>query len=129
MVASPLLSSRVDSWLWCVRVFKTRNLSKTSCLAGHVTIDGRKAKPSSAVTVGNRVTVRTSVGVRELEVLALPATRVSASDLDAFIVDHTPPPPPRESPQRAGGITRERGLGRPTKKDRRAIDSWRAGGG
>lgn len=127
MVTELPASARLDYWLWCVRVFKTRAVAKEACLAGHVAIDSRRAKPASTVSVGQRVTVRTPVGVRVLEVLALPPTRVSAADVTAFLVDHTPPTPPRQSPQYTPGVTRERGLGRPTKKDRRAIESWRAG--
>jgi ribosome-associated heat shock protein Hsp15 len=120
---------RVDIWLWCVRLHKTRQLAKKACLSGHVTIDGRRAKPASVVHPGDTVTVTTPRGKKIVEVLALPATRVSAATVGAFALDHTPPPPPATSSSGpVSPVWRERGLGRPTKKDRRAIEKWRSEG-
>jgi ribosome-associated heat shock protein Hsp15 len=120
--------SRVDVWLWCVRVHKTRQLAKQACLSGHVTVNGAKAKPATVVTTGSVVQVVTRLGKKTFSVLATPGSRVSASDVAAFARDVTPPgdivtPLSRKS----AGVSRERGLGRPTKKDRRAIDKWRGG--
>jgi ribosome-associated heat shock protein Hsp15 len=117
--------SRVDVWLWCIRVHKTRQQAKQACLSGHVTVAGVKAKPATPVTVGSVIQVVTRLGKKTFEVLALPGSRVSASDVAAFARDITPPgdivtPASRKS----AGVIRERGLGRPTKKDRRAIDKW-----
>lgn len=120
--------SRVDVWLWCVRVHKTRQQAKQACLSGHVTVGGAKAKPATVVTVGSVVQVVTHLGKKTFEVLATPGSRVTASDVAAFALDVTPPgdivtPVSKKS----AGVSRERGLGRPTKKDRRAIDKWLGG--
>jgi len=125
--------SRVDFWLWCVRAYRTRQHAKQACLSGHVRIEGKKAKPAATIRVGHTVTVTTPAGKRTLEVLAAPGSRVSAADVPAFVNDLTPPSP-QSSPGQSGasrvpsGVWRERGLGRPTKKDRRSIDQWRQGG-
>jgi ribosome-associated heat shock protein Hsp15 len=121
-------TSRVDVWLWCVRIHKTRQLAKQACLSGHVTVGGAKAKPATVVSVGSVVHVVTRVGKKTFEVLATPGSRVQASDVAAFARDIAPPgdiitPVSRKS----AGVSRERGLGRPTKKDRRAIDKWQGG--
>lgn len=121
-------TSRVDVWLWCVRVHKTRQQAKQACLSGHVTVGGSKAKPATTVTVGSVVRVVTHLGKKTFEVLATPGSRVSPSDVAAFARDITPPgdiitPASRKT----AGVSRERGLGRPTKKDRRAIDKWLGG--
>lgn len=94
-------------------------------MSGHVTVSSTKAKPATAVTVGSVVEVTTPRGKRTFDVLATPGSRVSASDVAAFARDITPPgdlitPGSHKDP----GVRRERGLGRPTKKDRRAIDKW-----
>ncbi len=117
--------SRVDVWLWCVRVHKTRQQAKQACLSGHVTVGSTKAKPATTVTAGSIVHITTPRGKKTFEVLATPGSRVSASDVAAFARDVTPPGE-LTTPLSGGsaGVRRERGLGRPTKKDRRAIDKW-----
>ena len=118
----------MDHWLWCVRAYRSRALAKQACLAGHVSIEGRKAKPATAITVGKTLTLTTPQGQKTLNVLALPPTRVSASDSAAFAKDLTPESAsPTTRGSRWEGIRRERGLGRPTKKDRRAIERWQSG--
>ena len=121
-------TSRVDVWLWCVRVHKTRQQAKQACLSGHVTVGGSKAKPATSVTVGSVVQVVTRLGKKTFEVLATPGSRVSASDVAAFARDITPPGDiVTPASKMTTGVSRERGLGRPTKKDRRAIDKWLGG--
>ncbi len=117
--------SRVDVWLWCVRVHKTRQQAKQACLASHVSVGGTKAKPATMVTTGSVVQVVTPRGKKTFEVLATPGSRVAASDVAAFARDITPPGDIiTPASKKAAGVSRERGLGRPTKKDRRAIDKW-----
>jgi ribosome-associated heat shock protein Hsp15 len=129
MVRSPdNTGGRVDVWLWSVRVHKTRQQAKQACLSGHVVVGGSKAKPATSVRVGHVIQVTTALGKKTLEVLAIPGSRVSAADVAAFALDITPAgdlltPVARKS----AGVSRERGLGRPTKKDRRAIDKWLGG--
>lgn len=115
--------TRVDRWLWTVRLVKTRSLAAQACRAGHVHINGARAKPAAAVNVGD--TVRARLGGREriVEVARLPATRVGAELAVACLIDRSPPPPPRDP--LAGLLPRDPGAGRPTKRDRRQLDQAR----
>jgi ribosome-associated heat shock protein Hsp15 len=106
-----------------VRVFKTRSRAAAACKGGHVRIDGRPAKPASAVRVGVRVQVRAGDRDRVLEVAALVGKRVPAPVAATCVVDHSPPPPPRDTVTPM--FRRDRGTGRPTKKDRRRLDRLR----
>lgn len=110
-------------WLWAVRLFKTRSLASDACKGGHVRINGRPAKPSTHVRVGDRVAAHVYDRERELEVVRLIDGRVSAPLAAECVVDHSPPPPPREYV--APLFRRDPGTGRPTKKDRRRLDRLR----
>lgn len=116
--------TRIDQWLWGVRVFKTRSLATDACRGGHVRINGTAAKPASPVRVGDRIEVRAGDRDRVLEVARLIEKRVSAPLAAACLVDHSPPPPPREHVP-APLFQRARGTGRPTKRDRRQLDRFR----
>ncbi len=112
---------RLDKWLWSVRVFKTRPLATAACRAGHVLIGELEAKPGRDVHVGETVTVRVGVITRTLKITGLPRSRVSAKQLPEFMTDLTPPAE-YERAKQAGiehMLARQRGIGRPTKKDRR----------
>ena len=115
--------TRIDRWLWTVRLVKTRSLAAQACRAGHVHINGVRAKPAAAVKVGD--TVRARLGGREriVEVARLPATRVGAELAAACLIDRSPPTPPRGP--LAGLFPRDPGAGRPTKRDRRQLDQAR----
>ena len=116
-------SVRIDQWLWSVRMTKTRSDAAAACRSGHVRINGTTAKPSSAVKVGDRVEARLHQRERILEVTALVAKRVGAPIAADCYVDHSPPEPERiEQPP---VFERERGAGRPTKRDRRQLDKLR----
>jgi ribosome-associated heat shock protein Hsp15 len=119
---APLTSVRVDSWIWAVRVLKTRSAATTSSKAGHVTVNDERAKAAQSVRVGDEVRVRSGEGERILVVRRLIVKRVSAVVAAECYEDLTPPPPPKE--ERVLTAVRERGAGRPTKKDRRDIDKW-----
>ncbi len=114
---------RVDAWVWAVRLFRTRSQATTACRAGHVRVNDERAKPAQPVRVGDRVEVRGGPRVRVVEVAGLLAKRVGAPEAQAAYVDHSPPPPPRETASPVG--RRERGAGRPTKKERRQLDRLR----
>jgi ribosome-associated heat shock protein Hsp15 len=116
-------TTRVDQWLWAVRVFKTRSLATAACRGGHVRINGTAAKPARPVRLGDRVEVRAGDRDRVLEVVRLIDRRVSAPIAAECIIDHSPPPPPREYV--APLFRRDPGSGRPTKRDRRRIDRLR----
>lgn len=115
--------TRVDRWLWAVRLFKTRGEATDACRGGHVRVNGRPAKAATTVAVGDQVNVRTHGGERSVEVRQLLEKRVGAALAADSYIDHTPPPPPRE--ERVA--ERERGAGRPTKRERRQLDRWQRG--
>lgn len=116
-------SVRVDQWVWGVRLAKTRSQATAACKAGHVRVGDATAKPSQPVRVGDIVRVRLHGFEKTYEVTGLPTKRGSASEAAAHFIDHTPPPPPKE--ERAAPIIRERGTGRPTKRERRQLDELR----
>lgn len=113
---------RVDQWLWAVRLYKTRSLATTACRGGHVRINGASAKAAAPVRIGDRIEVTVGQRERILEVAALISKRVSAPKAAECLVDHSPPPPPKEE---YVPMFRPSGLGRPTKRNRRQIDRLR----
>lgn len=113
----------MDRWIWAVRLFRTRSLAANACRAGHVRVNGVKAKPSSAVRVGDELRVLTPGGERIVVVRRVIEQRVGAPEAVASYEDRTPPPPPRE--EAVFTPRRERGAGRPTKRDRRMIERLR----
>ncbi|KGJ82875.1 hypothetical protein GY21_00605 [Cryobacterium roopkundense] len=119
----PVLTARVDSWTWGVRLFKTRSMATAACRAGHVRVNGDKAKAAQSLRIGDEVRVRTDGFDRVLIVSRLIVKRVGAIVAAECFVDHTPPPPPRE--EVAMVPTRDRGAGRPTKRERRDIEELR----
>ncbi|GAB2525691.1 hypothetical protein GCM10027064_23800 [Microbacterium petrolearium] len=116
-------SVRLDVWLWAVRVYKTRSLATTAVRGGHVRVNGDPVKASYAVKIGDEVRVRIAGFDRVLGVRELLLKRVGAPVAAQAYEDRTPPPPPREFV--APIVTRDRGAGRPTKRERRAIDQLR----
>ena len=116
-------SVRVDAWVWAVRLYKTRSQATAACRAGHVRIDGERAKPAQKVGVGSTVEVRGGERLRVVEVRQLLTKRVGAPVAQAAYLDHSPPPPPKELASAFG--VRDRGAGRPTKRERRQLDKLR----
>ncbi|UVJ39333.1 RNA-binding S4 domain-containing protein [Arthrobacter sp. CJ23] len=116
--ASPA-NVRIDAWLWAIRVYKTRSVSTTACRAGHVRINENPAKASQTVIVGDTIRVREPGYERILEVRRLIAKRVGAEAASHCFTDHTPPRPVAPA---LGLPQRDRGAGRPTKKDRREME-------
>lgn len=116
-------STRVDRWIWAIRLYKTRADATDACRGGHVTVNGKSAKPATAVRVGDRVEVRVHGTDRDVEVAQVIDKRVGAAVAITCFVDHTPPPPEVD---RTRVAERERGMGRPTKRDRRRLDEWRS---
>ena len=113
---------RVDRWVWAIRLFKTRGDATDACKGGHVHVNGKSAKPATPVRPGDRVEARVHDTNRVVEVVQLIDKRVGAAAAAACFVDHTPPPPEVD---RTRVAARERGTGRPTKRERREIDRWR----
>jgi ribosome-associated heat shock protein Hsp15 len=114
--------TRVDAWLWAVRVTKTRSQATDACRGGHVRVNGTPAKAATPVRVGDRVEARVAGRARVLEVGRLIDKRVGAPVAAECYVDHSPPPPARDE---VPVFARDRGAGRPTKRDRRRLDRFR----
>jgi len=120
---------RVDKWLWAIRIFKSRSLATKVTKEGKVHINGKKAKPSSAVEVGDRLTVG-KIGYQfQFEVVKLIGKRVGAPIAVECYIDHTPEEELKKYDRWFVGKgrpeMREKGAGRPTKKERREIDEFK----
>jgi ribosome-associated heat shock protein Hsp15 len=116
-------TTRIDSWLWAVRIYKTRSAATDACRGGHVRVNGSRVKPATPVRVGDRVEANVHHRQRVLEVVRLVDKRVGASIAAECLVDHSPPPPPRD--EAAPVFARDPGAGRPTKRQRRQLDRFR----
>ena len=117
---------RIDKYLWAVRVFKTRSQAADACKKGRVTIDGVDVKPSRIVKPGEEVNVKRPPIVRTYKVLMTLQNRVSAKLAPDYVEDITSQEELLKLDQDKFGsfYYRERGAGRPTKKERRIIDSF-----
>ena len=115
----------MDSWIWSVRLAKTRSSASSACRAGHVRVNGTRVKPAHPVRAGDEVRVRQESWDRVVEVVKVISKRVSAPVAAECYLDHSPPPPPRD--RVVPVATRDRGAGRPTKRDRRTMEKWLRG--
>ena len=120
---------RLDKYLWAVRLYKTRSIAADACQCGKVlmTADSRPLKPSHEVKVGERYSLNIDQLHKEIEVLALPPNRVGAPLVQGFIIDRTPHEE-YERIQMARQYAfekRDRGVGRPTKRERREIEEFK----
>jgi ribosome-associated heat shock protein Hsp15 len=115
---------RLDQWLWAVRLFKTRALSAAAIRAGSVEVNARPAKPAREVRAGETVTVRQGLILRTLRVVAAPPSRVGAKLVPQYCTDLTPASELEQvREQRMQQVrAREKGSGRPTKRERREVD-------
>jgi ribosome-associated heat shock protein Hsp15 len=116
-------STRVDKWLWAVRVYKTRTEATDACRAGHVRVNSASAKPATLVKLGDTVEARAGGRGRVLEVTGIIEKRAGAAVATSCYTDRSPPPPAEAAAQ--VNFARERGAGRPTKRDRRALERLR----
>ncbi len=116
-------STRVDSWIWAVRLSKTRSAATAACRAGHVHVNGERAKAAQPVHIGDEVRLRNTDLERTVRVARLVAKRVGAVVAAECVIDLTPPPLPKE--EVAATIRRDRGAGRPTKRERRDLERLR----
>ena len=119
---SEVTRARVDAWTWAVRLFPTRSAAGAACKAGHVRVNGERAKPATIVVPGDEVHVRGGERERIVVVQRTVVKRVGAPVAVACYLDRSPAPPPKDHIE-AG--TRDRGAGRPTKRDRRLIQKLR----
>ncbi len=116
-------SIRIDKWLWAVRLFKTRNTAAEACKGGKVKIDGKVVKPSRDIKVGDLISIQQTPIIKEVKVLQIIKNRVSAKLAVESVEDITP----KEEYDKLKMMNelnyerRDRGVGRPTKKERRTI--------
>ncbi len=117
-------AARLDQWLWAVRLFKSRALATSAIRAGSVEVSERAAKPSREVHAGETVTVRQGLIIRTLRVVGIPESRVGAKRVPDFCTDLTPASEyDKVKLQRLQHVlAREKGSGRPTKRERRDLD-------
>lgn len=117
---------RIDKWLWAVRVFKTRSLATDACRNGRVTIAGIPTKPSRDVRIGETIVVKKDEMTRTYKVLGVLEQRVGAQVAKQYVEDLTPASEfeKKREPNFLPPMHRPKGAGRPTKKDRRALDSF-----
>ncbi len=116
-------STRIDRWLWAVRLMKTRPDAVAACRGGHVRINDRPAKASATVAPGDRVQARVGDATKIVEVVRVIQKRVGAVNAVTCYLDRTPVAPTEHVVPVAA---RDRGAGRPTKKDRRLMEKWHA---
>lgn len=117
---------RVDKFLWCVRYFKTRSLATNACKTGKVKIKGANVKPSREVFPQDKITIRKNQINYEIEILDVPTSRLGAKLVGLYVNDITPKEAfeNMELLKYSKDYYRKKGVGRPTKKDRRDIDDW-----
>ncbi|GGZ03626.1 RNA-binding S4 domain-containing protein [Streptomyces nitrosporeus] len=116
-------SVRVDAWIWSVRLTKTRSQAAAACRAGHVRVNGERARPSRPLRAGDEVRLRQSGRDRIVVVKKIVRKRIGPPVAVECYVDNSPPPPPREEAFQVP--VRDRGAGRPTKRDRREMERLR----
>lgn len=115
---------RIDKWLWAVRIFKTRSLASEACRSGKVKILGQVIKPSRELKAGEEITIAFPPIVKTVKVVELIANRVSAKLVTGYMQDLTPEDEYQKL-KRENKVNfefRERGIGRPTKRERREIE-------
>ena len=117
---------RIDKYLWCIRVFKTRSIATTACKKGQVKIDNKSLKPSKEIFGDELIFVRKNQINYQIKVLDLPESRVGAKIVDLYRKDVTPKEEFEKTDllKYAKDYYRKKGTGRPTKKDRRDIDDY-----
>jgi ribosome-associated heat shock protein Hsp15 len=115
---------RIDKWLWCVRIFKTRNQATVACRTGKVRISDQAVKPSRELREGEVITISQDAMKKSVKVLAALHHRIGAKLVEQYMEDVTPAEEIEKMKMRkdAGFGYRLRGLGRPTKKERREIE-------
>ena len=119
-------TARIDKWLWAARIFKTRSIASDACKNGRVTIGGVNMKPSRSVKVGDVVSVKKPPITYSFKVLKTIEQRVRAKLLPEIYENVTDPKQYEllEMSRISGFVDRARGTGRPTKKERRALDAF-----
>jgi ribosome-associated heat shock protein Hsp15 len=122
-VAAEEETVRVDVWIWSVRLLKTRSMATAACRGGHVRVNDQRVKPASVVRPGDEVRLRHGGHERIVTVRRIVRKRVGAAVAAECYADNSPPPPPAVA--RGPVALRDRGTGRPTKRDRRELERLR----
>lgn len=110
----------MDSWIWAVRLTKTRSMASSACRAGHVRVNGARVKPAHMVRADDEVRLRHAGRERVVVVTRVITKRAGPPVAAECYIDHSPPPAPRE--EFAAVAARPRGAGRPTKRERRSME-------
>lgn len=115
---------RIDKWLWAVRVFKTRSLATDACRNGKIKIGGQIVKASREIKVNDLITIQQQQITKTIKAVSLLEKRVSAKLVSQFMEDLTPASEYEkiETIKAVSFVFRPKGLGRPTKKERRDIE-------
>ena len=118
--------TRIDKWLWAVRLYKTRSVAADACRNGEVMINDQRVKPSRDVHVGETLTAKTGLVKRRVKVLGAPLSRVSAKLVPEFLEDLTPASEYEKAREftPAPQFNWSKGMGRPTKKARRLWEKF-----
>ena len=118
-------NARLDKYLWCIRAFKTRSEATEACKGNKVTVNGTVAKPAKELRSGDLLTVRKGPATFSWRVTGFPKARVGAALVSDYAEDCTPQSERDKlhAPVETFFVTRDRGSGRPTKKERRTIDA------
>ena len=119
-------TARIDKWLWAARIYKTRSIAADACKNGRITINGVNVKPSHTIKVGEVVSVKKSPITYSFKVLKAIEQRVGAKLIPEIYENVTDPKQYEllEMSRISGFVDRARGTGRPTKKERRALDAF-----
>ncbi|WP_329904219.1 RNA-binding S4 domain-containing protein [Porphyromonas pogonae] len=117
---------RIDKWMWAVRIFKTRSIATDACKKNRVMINNTAAKPSRTIKVGDVISVKKPPITYSFKVLQLSQNRMGAKLVKDFMENITPPDQYEilEMQKISGFVDRAKGLGRPTKKDRRELEQF-----
>ena len=117
---------RIDKWMWATRIFKTRTIAAEACKKGRVSVSGTTVKPSRTIKIGDIIQVRKPPVTYSFKVLALTENRMGAKIVPEFLENVTPPEQMEilELSRISGFINRSKGMGRPTKRDRRELKKF-----
>ncbi|MDA3820431.1 MAG: S4 domain-containing protein [Candidatus Delongbacteria bacterium] len=115
--------TRIDKFLWCVRLFKTRSKATTACKKKHILVNDQDVKPSSKISTGDKIEIKRPPIIRSFYVIEILNSRVGAKLVEDYIKETTPEEEFKKLKKaRETGIIRTKGKGRPTKKERRQLD-------
>ena len=119
---------RLDKWLWAVRLYKTRTLATEACKKGSIKVENKSAKPSKEIKVGDKIAIKLGPLIKEVQVEGLSQRRLSAALASDLVTDLTSPEEYEKAKEKKSFIPlpvkNTKGAGRPTKKQRRALDEF-----